>query len=81
MTQKEINEVAWKNPENWKGPDWRAIYVSKKDTRSWVRKKIPWMGWTLNLGRTSGVCWLIGIFIIILNIFIIGGMLVTGFTM
>lgn len=37
-----------------------AIYFSKNDTRTWVPKRLPWMGWTLNLGRAGGVYWLVG---------------------
>jgi|GEM_PF-689853 len=59
MDQERINRQEWSNPERWSGPDWMALYFSKKDARIWVRKRIPRMGWTLNLGRTSGVVWLI----------------------
>lgn len=61
MTQDEINQAEWNNPDNWGGPDWIAVYFSKKDTRSWVPKRIPWMGYTLNLGQTSGVRWFVGL--------------------
>jgi hypothetical protein len=63
MTQDETNRGEWENPDNWGGPDWMAIYFSKRDTRTWVPKKLPWMGWTLNLGRDAGVRWLIGILV------------------
>ena len=63
MTQDEINQAEWENSENWSGPDWAAVYFSKQDKRTWVPKKLTWMGWTLNLGRTSGVFWLIGLII------------------
>ncbi len=48
MDQREINEAEWRNPENWSG-SFGGFYFSKKDTRTWVPKSIPWMGWTLNL--------------------------------
>ncbi len=51
MTQDEINEKEWGNPDNWSGP---GFYFSKKDSRVWVPKSIPWMGWTLNLGHPTG---------------------------
>jgi uncharacterized membrane protein len=63
MTENETNQAEWENPDNWGGPDWMAIYFSKRDTRTWVPKKLPWMGWTLNLGRDAGVRWLIGILV------------------
>jgi len=66
MDQKEINMAEWRNPENWSGP----FYFSKKDSRTWVPKSIPWMGWTLNIGKPAGAYWLLGI-IIGLPVFII----------
>ena len=60
MMQQQINQQEWENPENWGGPDWMAVYFSKRDTRTWVRKRIPSMGWTLNLATDAGVRWLIG---------------------
>lgn len=60
MTQEETNRAEWENPDNWGGPDWMAIYFSKHDTRAWVPKRLPWMGWTLNLGQSRGVYWLLG---------------------
>ncbi len=59
MDQKEINETEWKNPDNWSG----QFYFSKKDTRTWVPKSIPWMGWTLNLGTPAGAGWMLGFLI------------------
>jgi len=61
MEQREINEAEWKNPENWSG-SFGGFYFSKKDTRTWVPKSIPWMGWTLNLGKPAGARWLVGFF-------------------
>ena len=60
MNQDETNRAEWEDENNWSGPDWAAAYFSKKDSRVWVPKKIPWMGWTINIGRDSGVYWLIG---------------------
>jgi uncharacterized membrane protein len=59
MNQKEINEAEWKNRDNWSGSLWASFYFSKKDSRTWVPKSIPWMGWTLNLGKPAGACWLV----------------------
>jgi len=79
MDQKAINQAEWENPENWSGPKLLSVYFSKKDTRTWVPKQIPAMGWTVNLGKSAGVFWLVGIligillFIILMNIVIIGG--------
>lgn len=59
MDQKKINDAEWANPENWSV----GLYFSKKDSRTWVPKSIPSMGWTLNLGTRAGACWLLGFLI------------------
>lgn len=57
MDQKEINDTEWRNPENWSG-SLLGFYFSKKDSRTWVPKSVPQMGWTLNLGKPAGARWL-----------------------
>lgn len=59
MDQKDLNQAEWENLQNWSGPKWLSVYFSKKDTRTWVPKQIPAMGWTINLGKTAGVIWLV----------------------
>ena len=59
MNQNDINENEWRNPDNWSGSV-LGFYFSKKDSRTWVPKSIPWMGWTLNLGKPAGARWLMG---------------------
>lgn len=61
MTQEEINSQEWHDESNWSRPLWLGIYFSKKDTRSWVPKIIPKLGWTVNLGNLAGAIWFIGI--------------------
>lgn len=64
MNQEEINKAEWQNPDNWTlGSRLLCVYFSHKDSRTWVPKRIPWMGYTLNLGKPSGVVWLIGFLI------------------
>ena len=60
MDQQQTNRAEWENPQNWSGPKWLSVYRSRRDTRTWVPKQIPSMGWTVNLGRTAGVVWLAG---------------------
>jgi len=61
MTQDEINQAEWENPGNWtKGSRLLCVYFSHKDSRTWVPKRIPWMGSTINLGKPAGAAWLIG---------------------
>jgi len=64
IDQKEINQAEWANPDNWGGPRWISVYFSKKDSRVFVQKQIPIMGWTLNLAKTWGV--LLFLFILIM---------------
>ena len=72
MNRNEINKREWNNPDNWQG-GFLGIYYSKEDTRSWVPKRIPWMGWTINFAKTSGVLSLVMLMIIpiIIVLFII----------
>ena len=60
MTQRKINEAEWRNPDNWGGPRWLSVYFSKRDTRIWVPRQIPWTAlWlrkaTPNLAHGAGV--------------------------
>jgi uncharacterized membrane protein len=66
MDRKRINQAEWENSDNWS----MGLYFSKKDTRVWVPKPIPWMGWTLNLGTRAGAMWMIG-FLIGLPFFVV----------
>jgi uncharacterized membrane protein len=61
MNQDEINQAEWENPANWTADsELLCVYFSHKDSRTWVPKRNPKMGATLNLGRRSGVAWLVG---------------------
>ena len=60
MTQDEINQAEWADPDNWSDRI-VGLYFSKRNTRTWVPKRIPWMGFTLNLAKPAGAWWLIGI--------------------
>ena len=71
MTQDEIDKAEWENPANWtKGSKMLCVYFSHKDSRTWVPKRIPSMGSTMNLGKPAGVAWLTGFLIGIPLIFI-----------
>lgn len=60
MNQKEINEAEWKDPRNWRG-GWLGIYRSDRDSRLWVPKRNPAMGWTVNTARPAAAAFLIGL--------------------
>jgi len=75
MNQDTINETECTNPANWTGPKWLSVYFSKRDSRVWVPKQIPALGWTLNLGQPGGVFWMtafiVGLPLSILAIFVL----------
>ena len=51
MNQDDINDMEWRKPDNW---TWRGplgLYASKRDTRLFVPKATPIMGWTLNFAH------------------------------
>lgn len=57
---KARNQSEWENPKNWSGGVF-GIYKSEKDTRLWVPKKNPKMGWTFNFAKPSAYVWLSGL--------------------
>lgn len=75
MNEKERNQKEWEDRKNWKGPWGRLFYSSERDTRVWVPKRRPTMGWTLNLGTTGGRLWMAGL----LGIAVVG--MVLAFTL
>lgn len=48
------NEREWANPDNWAGPAGCRCYFSKRDSRLWVPKSNPRLGWTVNFGHKYG---------------------------
>jgi serine/threonine protein kinase/tetratricopeptide (TPR) repeat protein len=56
--QTQINEAEWNYPQNWKS--W--CYISKRDSRILVPRRIRWLGWTLNFGNPYGVLVMLAIF-------------------
>lgn len=60
MTQDEINQREWQNPDNWSNRVFPALYFSKADQRLLVPKPIPTLGWTLNLAHRSAAMLFVG---------------------
>ncbi len=58
MTRQEICHAEWQNSDNWSGSGPLAVYFSKKDRRTWVRKRASRLGWTPNLAHPAGVLWM-----------------------
>ena len=63
MDQEEINQAEWENPDNW-SDSFVGFYFSKTDSRTWVPKRNPRMGCTMNLGKPAGAWWMFGLWII-----------------
>lgn len=72
MDQQEINRQEWENPENWSGGLF-GLYFSKRDTRIWVPKSVPALGWTVNVGHPAGARWLM--LLLLLPTFVMLGVL------
>ena len=66
-SQDKNNIAEWGNSENWS-----SLYFSKKDSRTFVPKKNPRQGWTINFGSASGSRWIYYLFCIF---FLVGCML------
>ena len=61
MRQDEINSSEWSNPDNWVRPIWLGLYFSRKDSRAWVPKHPPVLGWTVNFAQPRGAFLFFGI--------------------
>ena len=68
MNQDAINQQEWENPANWSDTI-VGLYFSKKDSRVWVPKRIPALGWTLNLAHRAGAFWFL--FLMLLPTFVV----------
>ncbi len=55
--QRSIDDREWRLDENW---SW-ASYASPLDSRVWVPKRNPALGWTVNRAHTTGRLWLLAI--------------------
>ena len=69
MNQDEINEREWSNPDNW-GKRF-GFYHGRLDSRTWVRKPHPWMGWSLNLANPRGKV-LVILFLLLMCLLVVG---------
>jgi uncharacterized membrane protein len=65
VNQDEINERERNNPLNWSKP--LGFYHSGRDSRVWVRKPQPWMGWSLNMAKATSK-FLVLLFILLLGL-------------
>jgi serine/threonine protein kinase len=68
VEQAAINEAEWRDLRNWSA----GIYFSKRDSRTHVPKRIPALGWTVNLGRWQGALLLFGVILLVVAALVIG---------
>ena len=68
MDQESIDRQEWEDGRNWTGPRWLAIYASRRDRRFLVPKRIPWMGWTVNMAHPGGPFVLTGLIILVVSL-------------
>lgn len=52
MVEREVNDLEWENRANWFA-GW--FYHSWLDTRTWVPKRVPAFGDTINFARPLGL--------------------------
>ena len=64
MDIKTNNTNEWNNPNNWSRRGIFGIYFSKTDTRVWVPKALPVLGWTINFGHPHAVFWLAALIVL-----------------
>lgn len=60
MTLIQDDDAEWHNPKNWKGGI-LGLYYSPRDRRTFVPKRHPNLGITLNFARRGGIAVLLGI--------------------
>jgi uncharacterized membrane protein len=61
-SQESINDREWADPRNWDG--WLGSYRSEADSLTWVPKRNPRLGWTLNFAHASAWWSLTGLLIV-----------------
>ena len=67
--QELLNQQEWEDPQNWTG--WLGSYRAPRDTRLWVPKKNPALGWTLNFAHRAAWFSLLGLFTVPLGLVVL----------
>ncbi len=74
VSQDDVNDREWADERNWTG--WLGTYRSTTDSRTWVPKRNPQMGWTLNFAH-AGAWWsLLGLSIVPLGVLLLVALLI-----
>lgn len=81
MTQEEINQSEWNNPQNWSGPKWLGLYFSRRDSRIWVPKRQRAFGWTINIGNPKGAVCLVSVLLGVIAFVVVSNVVVLNLIM
>ena len=68
-SQEAISDREWADPRNWEG--WLGSYRSEADSRTWVPKRNPRLGWTLNFAHATAWWSLAGLLIVPLGLLLL----------
>lgn len=61
MDTNERNIAEWNDDKNWSRFGLLGIYFSKVDSRLWVPKATPGLGWTINFAHRGAVAMLLAV--------------------
>jgi len=61
MDINDTNIAAWNDEKNWSRFGLSGIYFSKVDSRLWVPKARPGLGWTINFAHRGAVAMLLAV--------------------
>ena len=59
MDTNQTNIAEWNDDKNWSRFGLLGIYFSKVDSRLWVPKATPGLGWTLNFAHSGAAAMLL----------------------
>ena len=63
MTNPVDDEAEWENPNNWHAT---LFYFAPRDSRTFVPKRAPGIGLTVNFAKLTGIAFVSGIIVIVL---------------
>lgn len=58
---RDGNRTEWRTPGNGIGARWLRFYHAPRDSRLLAPKRVPLLGWTINLGHPWGAAAMLGI--------------------
>jgi uncharacterized membrane protein len=61
VTRQELDEAEWSDSRNWRG----VLYFAARDSRSFVPKRSPGVGITVNLARPVGLAFFLAVVVLL----------------